>query len=416
METWRTPVVLFILLLAATLIVSACDNAADDDDDDAADDDADDDDDSDDDEEEPYYDPRELGPYQVGVTTLVLIDQGRWDPATQSARTLPVEVWYPATDQTADLPRDTVRGFLGDWDEYVLQLFAQMGATPEDLANFDNETGAVRDAQLESGDAPYPMVLFSHGFGGIRFQNYTQCEYLASHGFIVAAPDHTGNALVTTLPDEVIEFREDLESISLLQRKADFSFLLDAFTGLSALDPDGRLTGAIQTERFGGMGHSFGGRSIAETTKDDQRLAAAINMASYMLPRIEPTYDTSMMFMIALEDVTMADVIFLMRWDYTLVPPPKFKLELHDAGHYTFSDSCILLPSIIGNHNGCGTGERLEGGEPFEFIDHDAAFAAINAYTVAFFSFNLRDDQQAADLLTENLFPDRLDWEYQLQK
>src|ERR1041384_5814495 len=47
----------------------------------------------------------------------------------------------------------------------------------------------VRAAPLRAGR--WPLVLCSHGNGGSRHQNAFQTEHLASHGYVVTAPDHT---------------------------------------------------------------------------------------------------------------------------------------------------------------------------------------------------------------------------------
>lgn len=352
-------------------------------------------------------DPRDKGPFEVGNRTHVFIDESRHDPATDSARTLVTEVWYPAADSAASLPRDTLRDFLGQWDEFVIQMLEDEGAPPGELANFDRETGASRDAAIHVDSAPYPIILFSHGNGGVRFQNLTMCEYLASHGFIVIAPDHTGNAFVAPLEDEPVVFDENLVTHAYWARMADLSFLITVFDQLDSSDPDGFWTGMLDTENVGAFGHSFGGAAVLETTRRDRRIKATISMAGFIFPwRAEDFDGASTMWMIALEDDTLGDVTSLMRLDYGILPPPKFKLEFLDGGHYTFTDACILFPSLFGDGDGCGTGERRWGGEPFDFIDHDEAFSIINPYAAAFFGFNLRGDDHMGDFLEENHAPD----------
>ena len=132
-------------------------------------------------------------------------------------------------------------------------------------------------------------------------------------------------------------------------------------------------------------------------------------MAGFMFPwKAEDFEGASTMWMIALEDNTLGDITCLMRLDYGILPPPKFKLEFLDGGHYTFTDACILFPSLFGSGDGCGTGERRWGGEPFDFIDHDEAFSIINPYAAAFFGFNLRGDEHMGDFLKENHAPDEI--------
>ena len=45
------------------------------------------------------------------------------------------------------------------------------------------------------------MLLFSHGFSGLRMQNTAQFEELASHGYVVASVDHTYDSVITIMPD-----------------------------------------------------------------------------------------------------------------------------------------------------------------------------------------------------------------------
>ena len=94
------------------------------------------------------YDPFARGALGVGVRTAQLVDRQR------ANRPLPMEVWYPA-----DAP-------------HVLQA-------------------AVRDAAVLAGR--YPLILFSHTSNGHRRQSTFLCTHLASHGYVVAGVDHTGN-------------------------------------------------------------------------------------------------------------------------------------------------------------------------------------------------------------------------------
>src|SRR5690606_6372290 len=117
-------------------------------------------------------DPLAAGPYPVGVTRVTFVDPVRDRP-------LRTEIWYPADESARDLPASPITDFV---DPSLAGLLA--GSTVP--------LTAVRDVPL-SPDGPFPFVAFSHGNGGVRFQNTFQAERLASHGFVVVAPDHTGN-------------------------------------------------------------------------------------------------------------------------------------------------------------------------------------------------------------------------------
>lgn len=107
----------------------------------------------------PAGDPAVDGPYPVGIATFVLAEiEGQVD--------VPVEVWYPAAEAGAD------------YDAY-------------DILGIEFPSGGYRDAAPDPA-APGFLVAFSHGLGGVRQQNYTMAERLASWGFVVVAPDHPG--------------------------------------------------------------------------------------------------------------------------------------------------------------------------------------------------------------------------------
>jgi predicted dienelactone hydrolase len=105
------------------------------------------------------------GPYAVGYRSMPVTYTA---PLTGQPRTVEVLVWYPAEATTGDRPL------------YVLKA----------------STVAVVDAPPLMTLGPRPVVIFSHGH-----QAYASCssffmEHLASHGFVVAAPMHTGNTFI----------------------------------------------------------------------------------------------------------------------------------------------------------------------------------------------------------------------------
>jgi dienelactone hydrolase len=198
------------------------------------------------------YDPFVRGPFAAGVRTLSL---------TRNGRSLPTEVWYPATEEhagqdVADATRDSYEmlpGLPASWQE------------------------AVRDARVRSGR--HPLIAFSHGYGGHRRQSTFLCTHLASHGYVVAAVDHTGNTVFDVLhtvmqlaaggprPDSDAILREFVEL-----RPADVSFMLDQVLA-------GEFEAVIDAARIGMAGHSFGGWTTLVTSTRDQRIRAAVPLA-----------------------------------------------------------------------------------------------------------------------------------------
>ncbi|MBW2652482.1 MAG: dienelactone hydrolase family protein [Deltaproteobacteria bacterium] len=351
------------------------------------------------------FDPMQYGPYPVGNKTLYWMDENRWDPVLLFWRTLQVEVWYPAEDWSREMPRDIVRNFLGEWDELILYIFGLLGVGDEELANVEKETRSARNPKIRSGDAPYPVVLFSHGTRGLRFQNYTMCEYLASHGYVVVSPDHVGNALFTTYPNKLVIYRFLMTPLSFIDRQKDLSFLIDKLDELNQNDPYGFFTGMVDISRVGVIGHSFGANTAQEVIKYDDRIGASVAFAGPQIPLLPPDFDTPIMTMFGSEDHTMHDWEFLIRYNYMDRPPPKIMLDFINGGHYTFTDACVLLPTLFGQGNGCGSSRRFDTGEEFDFIDHDQAFKIINTYVTAFFDSYLKEQESTFYHLYMNIEP-----------
>src|SRR5262245_5736502 len=200
------------------------------------------------------YDPFRRGPLPAGVRTVQLVDGGR------GGRRLSVELWYPATDAYAgqdltDATRDTY------------QLIPGFPSTPQD---------AVRDATPRAGR--FPLVGFSHGYGGHRRQSTFLCTHLASHGYVVVSADHAGNTVLDALQAFTSgasrEPRAQLEEF-VVARPADVTFMLDQVLG-GGVDHLGAL---LDVERVGMTGHSFGGWTTLAVTARDRRIRAALPLA-----------------------------------------------------------------------------------------------------------------------------------------
>ena len=132
------------------------------------------------------------------------------------------------------------------------------------------------------------------------------------------------------------------------------------------------------------------------------------------MPWTSGTYHAAVFHVYNGEDRTMHDTQWLMDMSYQAMPPPKFRIDCFDAGHYTFTDACRLIPSLMGNGDGCGTGERWNGGEEFTFIAYEKAQAILDSYLTAFMGANLSGYASHEEFLWTNHFPDDIDYQYLL--
>ncbi len=270
----------------------------------------------------------EFGPFPIGVQTLELVDPARMNAQGTGPRPVTVEVYYPSTAAAvAGVPKDVVQ---------VLGI--DIVATP-----------AFRDVARASGT--FPLVLFSHGNNGVRFQSFFFAAHLASHGFIVVTPDHHGNTFVDTLLGVV-------DPASATNRPLDLSFLIDQL-GAFTLEVGNFFEGAIDPARIGVSGHSFGGYtsfaiaggSSAPGTFTDTRVKAIFPQAPGA-PFPDAFFAT----------ITVPTLIVGGSIDETTPFPGSqqrpFDLlptgaavvglaQLVDAGHFTFSDVCEVPRALL---------------------------------------------------------------------
>ena len=107
------------------------------------------------------------------------------------------------------------------------------------------------------GEGPFPLVVYSHGFGCFRESYSGLTDHWASHGYAVVLPEHPDCPTVQERPSP-----EDLRNL-LYIRIADVARVVDALFAPGQEIPG--LTGRIDYERKAIAGHSFGGM-IAQIT------------------------------------------------------------------------------------------------------------------------------------------------------
>jgi predicted dienelactone hydrolase len=174
-----------------------------------------------------FADPSAPGAYAVGHTLFTAVDPARGD------RRLPSELWYPAD------PEAVVGATPTRYDFQFLGLGLDSPAAFEDVP--------------VSRDMAFPLIVFSHGNGGVSWQSTFLMERLASHGFVVVSPNHTGNTVNDLLGGTAVPFRQ-----SAYDRPQDVSFLIDWLSARS-LDPLDPFYWKINPFVAGVAGHSFGG-------------------------------------------------------------------------------------------------------------------------------------------------------------
>jgi predicted dienelactone hydrolase len=341
-------------------------------------------------------DPSALGPYAVGVRTLTLPDPRRTTTSTatgeRTARTVVTEIWYPAADEARGKP-----GRVYHVDDLLPPDLRSMfdGAPKIELM-----TNAVLDAPPRREGETFPLVLFSHGNGGVRMQSTFFTTFLASHGYVVVAPDHEGDTLADFLrrgglhASDVIGVYDD--------RTDDLRFLIDRFTNLPKDDP---LIGLVDASQIGTSGHSFGALTAVRTSGIDARVKACVAQAP-------PGYTLAWIGVDRMLDALGIPILLQSGGlDRTLPPDehaatlwkemgaPSWWLTLKTAGHFTFSDLCTLDLGAIQRASDIGIGEVLEDGCGPMNLAPPVAFPLIRNFAVAMFNASLRGSKASERFL-----------------
>jgi predicted dienelactone hydrolase len=273
-----------------------------------------------------------LGEYAVGVQTITITDVARNRPLT-------VDVWFPLADETAGDPH-RYTFVTGDYYESPFAV----DAAPTSL----------------STDGPFPLVVYTHGSGGLRYIHSNYTEFLASHGYVVVAPDHTGNTAI----DQFTETEVD-RSLTLLNRPQDVRAVIDAM-----LDPQSSETAdfvsSVDPEQIAVTGHSLGGFTTYAavsgydnelgSVEPDPRVDAIIPIApavggsdpaDQLLSdaRLESVGVPALVMVGTNDQTTPLDPNVTRAWELT-ASEPHYRVELVDAAHQTFTDVCAYQESF----------------------------------------------------------------------
>jgi predicted dienelactone hydrolase len=335
------------------------------------------------------------GPYAVGTRSWHWIDENRSDPYAPGkdvARELMVQAWYPV-DQNGEGERSL-------WMASA-EIVAPAVAAWINLPTFFLDhlvhvrTEALQDAPITSRESGFPVILFSHGFGGFRAQNTNQMQHLASHGFVVIAVEHTYAAVVSVFPDGRIAQHnpntlpkglpedEDLQATRALgdQWASDLSFILDQLSSDDHPSIDSSWLETLDLDSIGAFGHSTGGGAVIEFCHRDPRCDATLTLDPFLKPAAEETltqglnHDSLHMFSETWSSSENLDRFATFEKNSHVKP---MVVSVQGTAHYDFSDLPLLSPLA----------HRLGLKGP---INGQRMAAIVNAYLLAYFEHMLMD-------------------------
>lgn len=246
--------------------------------------------------------PVPTGPFGVGRVSYALTDTGRSEPLSETPgahRRMMVYVWYP-TDRRSVAGKDTAP-YLPGFDEVLPRLTAgdvKGMFRPSVFRGIDllPQTDVVEDAPIASGKEPFPLLLFSHGWGNPTFLYTAELEDVVSHGYIVLAIDHPYDTTYTRFPDgDVVHFAQSrfdtetkkphgfvdyaVERVRIMGEDNRFA-LTEILRYDSAPDLHAPFYHRIDVGKIGALGHSIGGLAAARTCQIDARVRACVDQDS----------------------------------------------------------------------------------------------------------------------------------------
>ncbi len=338
--------------------------------------------------------PAPDGPFAVGTRTLHLVDASRTDPFAPTAdtpRELMVQIWYPAAAEID--PGTDPAPWMQDAEVVAPAVAVWSGLPPFFL---DHLIYAETDAYLNAPSAagsPFPVILFSHGYGGFRAQNSGQAQELASHGYVVVAVEHTYASVLTVFPDGRQALHNDetlpedrgeaayLEGAHQMldQWAADLSFMIDTLETMNA-DPASPFAGRLDMAHVGVMGHSTGGGAAVQVCAREPRCVAGLAMDAWLKPVAEDilAHGPAQPFMYMQSEAWRSEGNSE-RLQQLLVGSTGGTIWVSITGtdHFDFTD----MPSLSPLAYQLGLKGPIDGKRIIELV---------NTYSLAFFDFHLK--------------------------
>lgn len=331
--------------------------------------------------------PEPTGKYNVGTVVGDFVDENRierFSKELEEPRKLAVQFWYPTDREGSEIQYD------------------------------------ISGAPISTSEQNYPVLIFSHGAFGMRLSNASAFRELASHGYIVASIDHTYHSFYTSFTDgkgilvnnnflnEAIaassgdlsperEFEVSHEWLDL--RTADIEFVIDSLKTGKIEVPGGILNNYMDLNRIGLFGHSLGGASAAQVSRERDEVKATIVIDGTMIGDIiglnsdnavkitdhSFTKPIMLMYNSSFEEQEAREASYLPNINaFDNASDAAYSLCIKDSGHLNFTDLPRISP-FLSKKLGVGT------------IDSLKCIEIVNDYTLAFFNKHIKG--QPSELL-----------------
>jgi Predicted dienelactone hydrolase len=267
----------------------------------------------------PFYLPKPTGKFAVGICEYHWIDTSRLEARTTDSahphRELMVKAWYPTEMPATGLQASPYATALLDFDRKSNKTITQKINLL--LSGFERPIYAyyTRQAPIARVDQPFPIIIFSHGFGVPDVLYTTRCAELASHGYIIFSINHTFDCVFVDFPDgrRLMQIPSPAMESILEETKwldthietwvSDVQFVLNQITKESQ-DDKSRFYSKLDLTHIGMFGHSLGGSAAIQCCRRDERLRAGCSLDGYLRgPNFAKSFNKPFMFMRAMAGI-----------------------------------------------------------------------------------------------------------------
>ena len=295
-----------------------------------------------------FHLPTPSGEYAIGTTTFELTDDTRNETFTEPPndhRRILVKAWYPA-DSVAG---HTMAPYVDAPDQFGIGVQRSFGFPSIVVSHIPlTPTHSYVNASLSQAETEFPVLIFSHGYGGLIMQDTVLMEELASNGYIVFSISHSYEAAVTSFPDGSVIYEATEEMYANLENSLhiwanDTTFLVDELEIADNPNIPSVLWDGMDLTRIGVFGHSFGGTTAEHLILQDIRFDVGISFDS---PHggnsltLNMTKPFMLLFGPDYGNPKMNDTIFNRAEGYC------YGLYVHGTRHYNFADVTIWSPVL----------------------------------------------------------------------
>jgi len=366
-------------------------------------------------------DPGRTGPYAVGFTSYMVTDPSRaGDGDTYPDRPMPMYVWYPV--DSASINNATKLA------EYPLDpLYQQRPNLPSTGLEAYGIDRAYQDAPVSAGK-PFPVLMFSPGWGAPPWLHVSFAARLASHGYIVAVPYHFGDGW---WPWEPVIY-PDLARPSF-HRPRDVSFALDDLTAKNATQGH-LLRGAANLEQVAAGGWSLGGYAamvlaggeddVCDTLGDEGVGACGPSQPDPRIKAIVPLDGSGWILKFnELARIKVPAIGIGQEWDFLQFQVsngwlwegmeawaarqhaaysgrPAYRVDVYNSNHFSFADFCQAIPAL--GNMGLSSAEEVAWFEAdcAAYTPSDTIHRITSQYAIAFLKTHLSGATQYQKYLT----------------